>query len=39
MMLPGKSFDTHGPIEAWVVTADEVDPAGLGNGIRPLLGA
>jgi 2-keto-4-pentenoate hydratase/2-oxohepta-3-ene-1,7-dioic acid hydratase in catechol pathway len=29
-MWPGKSFDTHGPIGAWVVTADEVDPAGLG---------
>jgi hypothetical protein len=27
---PGKSFDTHGPIGPWVVTADEVDPAGLG---------
>jgi hypothetical protein len=29
-MWPGKSFDTHGPIGAWVVTADEVDPADLG---------
>jgi 2-keto-4-pentenoate hydratase/2-oxohepta-3-ene-1,7-dioic acid hydratase in catechol pathway len=29
-MWPGKSFDTHGPIGPWVVTADEVDPAGLG---------
>ena len=29
-MWPGKSFDTHGPIGPWVVTVDEVDPAGLG---------
>jgi 2-keto-4-pentenoate hydratase/2-oxohepta-3-ene-1,7-dioic acid hydratase in catechol pathway len=28
-MWPGKSFDTHGPIGPWVVTADEVDPADL----------
>ncbi|HXO53173.1 MAG TPA: fumarylacetoacetate hydrolase family protein, partial [Mycobacterium sp.] len=28
-MWPGKSFDTHGPIGPWVVTADDVDPAGL----------
>jgi 2-keto-4-pentenoate hydratase/2-oxohepta-3-ene-1,7-dioic acid hydratase in catechol pathway len=28
-MWPGKSFDTHGPIRAWVVAADEVDPADL----------
>jgi 2-keto-4-pentenoate hydratase/2-oxohepta-3-ene-1,7-dioic acid hydratase in catechol pathway len=25
----GKSFGTHGPIGPWVITADEVDPAGL----------
>jgi 2-keto-4-pentenoate hydratase/2-oxohepta-3-ene-1,7-dioic acid hydratase in catechol pathway len=25
----GKSFDTHGPIGPWIVTADEVDPHGL----------
>jgi 2-keto-4-pentenoate hydratase/2-oxohepta-3-ene-1,7-dioic acid hydratase in catechol pathway len=29
-MWPGKSFDTHGPIGPWVVTADVVDPAALG---------
>jgi 2-keto-4-pentenoate hydratase/2-oxohepta-3-ene-1,7-dioic acid hydratase in catechol pathway len=29
-MWPGKSFDTHGPIGPWIVTADELDPAGLG---------
>jgi 2-keto-4-pentenoate hydratase/2-oxohepta-3-ene-1,7-dioic acid hydratase in catechol pathway len=29
-MWPGKSFDTRGPIGAWVVTADEVGLAGLG---------
>jgi 2-keto-4-pentenoate hydratase/2-oxohepta-3-ene-1,7-dioic acid hydratase in catechol pathway len=23
---PGKSFDTHGPIGPWIVTADEVEP-------------
>ena len=28
-MWPGKSFDTHGPIGPWVVTADELDPADL----------
>jgi len=28
-MWPGKSFDTHGPLGPWVVTADELDPAGL----------
>jgi 2-keto-4-pentenoate hydratase/2-oxohepta-3-ene-1,7-dioic acid hydratase in catechol pathway len=28
-MWPGKSFDTHGPIGPWVVTADEVDPGDL----------
>lgn len=28
-MWPGKSFDTHGPIGPWVVTADEVDPSDL----------
>jgi 2-keto-4-pentenoate hydratase/2-oxohepta-3-ene-1,7-dioic acid hydratase in catechol pathway len=26
-MWPGKSFDTHGPIGPWIVTADELDPA------------
>src|ERR1700716_3791419 len=26
-MWPGKSFDTHGPIGPWVVTADELHPA------------
>jgi 2-keto-4-pentenoate hydratase/2-oxohepta-3-ene-1,7-dioic acid hydratase in catechol pathway len=26
-MWPGKSFDTHGPIGPWVVTADELDPS------------
>ncbi len=25
----GKSFDTHGPIGPWLVTADELDPHGL----------
>src|SRR5882757_7931682 len=25
-MWPGKSFDTHGPIGPWVVTADEFNP-------------
>jgi 2-keto-4-pentenoate hydratase/2-oxohepta-3-ene-1,7-dioic acid hydratase in catechol pathway len=28
-MWPGKSFDTHGPLGPWVVTADELDPADL----------
>jgi 2-keto-4-pentenoate hydratase/2-oxohepta-3-ene-1,7-dioic acid hydratase in catechol pathway len=28
-MWPGKSFDTHGPIGPWIVTADEVDPSDL----------
>ena len=28
-MWPGKSFDTHGPIGPWVVTADELDPSDL----------
>ena len=28
-MWPGKSFETHGPLGPWVVTADEVDPADL----------
>jgi 2-keto-4-pentenoate hydratase/2-oxohepta-3-ene-1,7-dioic acid hydratase in catechol pathway len=28
-MWPGKSFDTHGPLGPWVVTADEVDPSDL----------
>jgi 2-keto-4-pentenoate hydratase/2-oxohepta-3-ene-1,7-dioic acid hydratase in catechol pathway len=28
-MWPGKSFDTHGPLGPWVVTADELDPTGL----------
>jgi 2-keto-4-pentenoate hydratase/2-oxohepta-3-ene-1,7-dioic acid hydratase in catechol pathway len=28
-MWPGKSFDTHGPIGPWVITADEIDPADL----------
>jgi 2-keto-4-pentenoate hydratase/2-oxohepta-3-ene-1,7-dioic acid hydratase in catechol pathway len=28
-MWPGKSFDTHGPIGPWIVTADELDPADL----------
>jgi 2-keto-4-pentenoate hydratase/2-oxohepta-3-ene-1,7-dioic acid hydratase in catechol pathway len=28
-MWPGKSFDTHGPLGPWVVTADEVDPSAL----------
>jgi 2-keto-4-pentenoate hydratase/2-oxohepta-3-ene-1,7-dioic acid hydratase in catechol pathway len=26
-MWPGKSFDSHGPIGPWIVTADEFDPA------------
>ncbi len=26
-MWPGKSFDTHGPIGPWIVTADELNPA------------
>jgi 2-keto-4-pentenoate hydratase/2-oxohepta-3-ene-1,7-dioic acid hydratase in catechol pathway len=25
----GKSFDTHGPLGPWIVTADEIDPRGL----------
>ena len=29
-MWPSKGFDTHGPIGASIVTADEVDPADLG---------
>lgn len=28
-MWPGKSFDTHGPIGPWIVTADEVNPEDL----------
>ena len=28
-MWPGKSFDTHGPLGPWIVTADEIDPADL----------
>jgi 2-keto-4-pentenoate hydratase/2-oxohepta-3-ene-1,7-dioic acid hydratase in catechol pathway len=28
-MWPGKSFDTHGPIGPWIVTADELDPSDL----------
>jgi 2-keto-4-pentenoate hydratase/2-oxohepta-3-ene-1,7-dioic acid hydratase in catechol pathway len=28
-LWPGKSFDTHGPLGPWVVTADEVDPSDL----------
>jgi 2-keto-4-pentenoate hydratase/2-oxohepta-3-ene-1,7-dioic acid hydratase in catechol pathway len=24
-----KSFDTHGPLGPWIVTADEIDPSGL----------
>jgi 2-keto-4-pentenoate hydratase/2-oxohepta-3-ene-1,7-dioic acid hydratase in catechol pathway len=28
-MWPGKSFDTHGPLGPWMVTADEVDPSDL----------
>jgi 2-keto-4-pentenoate hydratase/2-oxohepta-3-ene-1,7-dioic acid hydratase in catechol pathway len=28
-MWPGKSFDTHGPLGPWIVTADEVDPEDL----------
>src|SRR3982074_3672028 len=33
-MWPGKSFDTHGPIGPWVVTADEGGPAGPGFRTR-----
>jgi 2-keto-4-pentenoate hydratase/2-oxohepta-3-ene-1,7-dioic acid hydratase in catechol pathway len=29
-MWPGKSFDTHGPLGPWIVTADELDPSDLG---------
>jgi 2-keto-4-pentenoate hydratase/2-oxohepta-3-ene-1,7-dioic acid hydratase in catechol pathway len=29
-MTMGKSFDTHGPLGPWVVTADELDPHDLG---------
>jgi len=28
-MWPGKSFDTHGPLGPWIVTADELDAADL----------
>lgn len=28
-MWPGKSFDSHGPIGPWIVTADELDPTDL----------
>jgi 2-keto-4-pentenoate hydratase/2-oxohepta-3-ene-1,7-dioic acid hydratase in catechol pathway len=28
-MTMGKSFDTHGPMGPWIVTADELDPHGL----------
>jgi 2-keto-4-pentenoate hydratase/2-oxohepta-3-ene-1,7-dioic acid hydratase in catechol pathway len=28
-MWPGKSFDTHGPLGPWIVTADELDPSDL----------
>jgi 2-keto-4-pentenoate hydratase/2-oxohepta-3-ene-1,7-dioic acid hydratase in catechol pathway len=28
-MWPGKSFDTHGPIGPWIVTADELYPGDL----------
>jgi 2-keto-4-pentenoate hydratase/2-oxohepta-3-ene-1,7-dioic acid hydratase in catechol pathway len=28
-MWPGKSFDTHGPLGPWIVTADDLDPADL----------
>jgi 2-keto-4-pentenoate hydratase/2-oxohepta-3-ene-1,7-dioic acid hydratase in catechol pathway len=28
-MWPGKSFDTHGPLGPWIVTADELDPTNL----------
>jgi 2-keto-4-pentenoate hydratase/2-oxohepta-3-ene-1,7-dioic acid hydratase in catechol pathway len=28
-MWPGKSFDTHGPLGPWIVTADELDPTDL----------
>jgi 2-keto-4-pentenoate hydratase/2-oxohepta-3-ene-1,7-dioic acid hydratase in catechol pathway len=28
-MWPGKSFDTHGPVGPWIVTADELSPADL----------
>ncbi len=31
----GKSFDTHGPIGPWIVTADELDPHTL--GLRTLV--
>ena len=24
-MWPGKSFDTHGPLGPWIITADELD--------------
>src|SRR4029450_2966671 len=35
-MTLGKSFDTHGPIGPWLVTADEIpDPPTL--GIRPTV--
>jgi 2-keto-4-pentenoate hydratase/2-oxohepta-3-ene-1,7-dioic acid hydratase in catechol pathway len=27
-MTMGKSFDTHGPMGPWIVTADELDPHG-----------
>ena len=34
-MTMGKSFDTHGPLGPWVVTADELgDPHALGS--RPV---
>jgi hypothetical protein len=28
-MWPGKSFDTHGPLGPWIITADELDPGDL----------
>jgi 2-keto-4-pentenoate hydratase/2-oxohepta-3-ene-1,7-dioic acid hydratase in catechol pathway len=28
-MWPGKSFDTHGPLGPWIVTADGLDPSDL----------
>jgi len=28
-MWPGKSFDTHGPLGPWIVSADELDPSDL----------
>ncbi|MDT5151857.1 MAG: hypothetical protein QOI01_3590 [Mycobacterium sp.] len=28
-MWPGKSFDTHGPLGPWIITADELDPEDL----------